>query len=163
MEIWKDIKGFEGCYQVSNYGNIKSFMKDENGSILSNSIGKEGYAYVMLVGEKNVLRRIHRLVAEHFLDEDASRPYVNHINGVKNDNRVENLEWCTQLENVRHAIKIGKNNPRNKSSNKLTFNTETGIYYDRCIDAANAHGYKKTTLIAMLIGQNKNKSSLIYV
>lgn len=122
MEIWKDIKGFEGLYQVSNEGRVKSLIcnhfgrfKNESGKrILSQTKCREGYMRVVLVKDgKNYNRCVHRLVLISFCGYDANpdKKQVNHINGKKNDNRLENLEWVTQSENMKHAYKTGLEKP----------------------------------------------------
>lgn len=101
-EIWKDIKGYEGLYQVSNLGRVKSLNYRRMGfsKILIPGAGGRGYACVSLYGRSV---KIHRLVAETFIPNPNKFKCVNHINGIKTDNRVENLEWCTQKYNVHHA------------------------------------------------------------
>jgi len=110
LEIWKDIKEFEGIYQISNKGRLKSFKGDTNGRVLSNKNSKGGYLSVILrYGDKRRYTRIHRLVAEAFIPNPLSKPQVNHKDGNKQNNRVQNLEWVTAKENVRHAVKHNPN------------------------------------------------------
>lgn len=109
-EIWKDVEGFERLYQVSNLGNVKSLAnsKTKSEKILKYSLGRRGYCQVVLSKSNNkYYMRVHRLVAQAFIPNPENKPEVNHINGIRNDNRVENLEWCTQSENQIHAYRIG--------------------------------------------------------
>lgn len=113
MEIWKDIDGYNGYYQVSNYGNVRSVdrfdgVHDRKGTIIIPSVKQNGYLQVGL--RKHNTRKwfgVHRLVATHFIDNPHNKPQVNHIDGNKLNNTVENLEWVTGKENQRHATKLG--------------------------------------------------------
>jgi len=112
MEIFKDIKGYEGIYQISNLGIVKSLTHypkgrtgKQTGRVLKQITDKKGYVRVSL--SKNGTRfntSVHRLVALTFIPNTKNKPQVNHINGIKNDNRIKNLEWCTGSENVIHSI-----------------------------------------------------------
>ena len=106
-EIWRDIRGYEGLYQVSNFARVKSFYYNTP-KIIFQSLNRTGYLRVCLV--KNGKRKdhlLHRLVAEAFLPNPDNLPQVDHINGDKRDNRLENLQWVTRSENIQRAIQNG--------------------------------------------------------
>ncbi len=111
MEIWKDIKGYEGMYQVSNYGNVrgldryrisknntKVFVK---GQMLKQHKSNRGYYRVFLVKDsKNKPISVHRLVAIHFIDNPENKPFIDHIDCDKSNNHTSNLRWVTASENM---------------------------------------------------------------
>lgn len=110
MEIWKNVPEFNGIYQISNLGRLKSFKEIKSGRILSNINRQGGYLSVVLQ-YKGFIRytRIHRLVAETFISNPDNKPEVNHIDGNKQNNCVDNLEWVTRKENAAHARKHNPN------------------------------------------------------
>ena len=119
MEIWKDIEGFEGKYQISNKGNVRN-----NTKLMVPQKTKFGYLKIRL-SKNNIAKGyfMHRLVAKSFISNPNNKPQVNHKNGDKLNNTADNLEWMTQAENNKHAYdaglkpnKIGTNN----SNCKLT-------------------------------------------
>lgn len=119
QEIWKDIKEYEGLYQVSNTGKVKSLDKYVNGrnskrlvkgKLLSLFDDKDGYKLVNLYNNKKIKQfRVHILVAQAFIPNPDNLPFVNHKDMNKQNNNINNLEWCTQSYNVKHAIKNGAN------------------------------------------------------
>lgn len=103
MENWKDVPDYEAFYEVSCRGNIRN---KKSGKILSNN--SKTYVFVMLFKNGNFKRFLaHRIVAKAFIPNPLNKKEVNHINGIKNDNRIENLEWCTSGENINHSWRIG--------------------------------------------------------
>lgn len=121
-ENWKDIEGYKNYYQISNLGRVKSLSrrilsKNNSTAIIKDRILKQGnsrgYKRVLLL--KNRYRKmmsVHRLVANTFIDNPLNKTQVNHINGVKSDNQLSNLEWVTPSENKIHAFKIGLETPQ---------------------------------------------------
>lgn len=113
QEAWKDIDGYDSNYQVSNLGRIRSLIDNHQNKrlipkIKKTRIGNSGYLYVNLWKDgKPTSERVHRLVASCFCDKSPDAQCVNHINGIKTDNRAENLEWCTYSENTKDAYRRG--------------------------------------------------------
>lgn len=126
-EIWKDIKGYEGLYQISNFGNVKSLNYRRLGFSKNLSLIKEPHGYFQ-VRFKNKTFKIHRLVAETFIPNPENKPQVNHIDGNKLNNNVENLEWCTAQENIIHAFKIGLKKPTSKKGIESPHNRKINQY-----------------------------------
>ena len=124
-ESWKWIRGYEGIYKISNYGRIKSFPR--NGTIKKVKILRPGFnkfGYLIITLSKNdkcKYFRIHRLVAEAFIQNPENKPEVNHKDGNKFNNYYENLEWTTSTENQKHAYNTGLRNPEPyRPNSKLT-------------------------------------------
>ena len=117
-EIWKDVKGFEGIYQVSNLGRVKSVRRN---IILKNRIARNGYKRVLLC-TNNIPKNyyIHRLVATAFISNPNNYPIVNHKDENPQNNSVGNLEWCTQEYNVNYGTGIAKR-ARSRSKKVLQF------------------------------------------
>lgn len=115
-EIWKDIAGFEGYYQVSNLGRVRSLdrlIKRKNGhhkrkgKILAQSSDKKGYKRLQLHKNGMKSHKVHRLVASAFIESYCQNLQINHIDGDKSNNNLCNLEWVTPEQNTKHALKTG--------------------------------------------------------
>lgn len=134
-EIWKDIPGYEGLYQASNMGRIKALakchiMKNRWGQMIQynkkemiKTLGAHDCGYLTTSLTKNIITKTclaHRIIAESFFGIDPTRTDVNHKNGIKTDNRIENLEWCTRSENIIHAYHTGLSKVALGNDNHLT-------------------------------------------
>ena len=105
-EIWKDVKGFEGMYQISNHGRLKSFLRIKTGHIMSQTNKKGDYFRIVLNQKKSTY--IHHLVAFHFIGDRPKGYHIDHIDGNKQNNRVDNLQYITMIH---HKLKTIKENP----------------------------------------------------
>lgn len=146
-EIWKDIKGYEGLYEVSNYGRIKASNNLQNKipTILTPVMKKNGYLCISLCkkGEKTISKQIHRLVAEAFCEKKEGADYINHIDCDKTNNYYKNLEYCTPKENAEHAV--AHNLGQFKAVQQISLETEEVVGEFKSIAEANRFLKKKST------------------
>lgn len=135
MEIWKDIEEFKGLYQVSNFGRVRSIdrlityrtgtKRLTKGTILTIGQNKLGYQQVSLSkNDKMYSRRVHRLVANAFIKNTKNYKEVNHIDGNKKNNKVENLEWCNRSQNMQHAVRLGLKPKKYKREYRILTNKQ---------------------------------------
>ena len=119
VEVWKPIMGYEGLYEVSNLGNVRSLdrmgkgrgnsMKLHKGKLLNPCYDNNGYLCVVLSKNGKAKKvRLHQLIAQAFIPNPENKPCIDHINTIRDDNRIENLRWCTQKENLNNPISIEK-------------------------------------------------------
>ena len=134
MEIWKDIKDYEGLYQVSNLGRVKSLNYRHTGKerILKPGKAINGYLFVILCkdGKKDIFR-VHRMVAETFIPNPENKPEVNHKSENKTDNRVENIEWIWHKDNCNHGTRnerVSKKLTNGKLSKPILQLTKSGDF-----------------------------------
>lgn len=103
-ELWKDVKGYEGLYQVSNFGRIR-----RDGRVLKTPPDSNGYCITVLCKDGiHHCTKVHQLVAEAFVPKADGDTEINHIDECKTNNRADNLEWCTRLKNIRHGTGIAR-------------------------------------------------------
>lgn len=127
-EEWRPVFGYVGFYEVSNWGRVRSLSREVNmvysarrsikGQILSQCLTVEGYPYVRL-SKLGVVKNgfVHRIVALAFIPNPEGKPQVNHKNGIRHDTYFENLEWCTQSENITHSYKcLLRRGPKNSKT-----------------------------------------------
>lgn len=118
---WRDVVGYEGLYQVSDHGDVRSLDRVTTGNrnrrikgkVLKKTKSTTGYFKVELCKDgRAITTKVHRIVAKAFIRNPYGKPYINHIDNNPLNNMVENLEWCTQKENIQHAVKIGAFSPK---------------------------------------------------
>ena len=163
-EIWRDIKGYEGLYQISNLGRVKSLgrksysnvcLKDK---ILNPALEcKNGYKRVCLCKDGKEKRiKVHRLVAQAFIPNPDNKPIINHKDGNKLNNSVDNLEWISRSDNVKHAYQIGLNRPSGGGHNKKAIRiVETGEVYISQEDCAKAINGSTAGVSMVINGKRK--------
>lgn len=173
-EEWKPCLGYENFYEASNLGSIRSLRKNKN---LKPTINKYGYCKVSLTGDNSYKTvNVHRIIAQTFIPNPNNKPQVNHIDGDKSNNRVDNLEWTTREENMKHAhlnglMKLPKGinhhyfniksdlHPRAKA----LINIETKEIYGCIKDCAKVLDIKESTLRGWLSDPRINPTKIIYL
>ena len=179
-ETWKDIIGFEGLYQISNLGRVKSLAKtwtvgkNRNGvrskpETIINVFQKGTYFNFSLIKDgQQKTANLHRVIAENFIPNPFGKKEVNHINGNKHDNRIENLEWVSSSENRKHAFDTGlKMSPKGKLHHAsvpvvVIFPKEKRTISFVCgSDAGKYLGISKSNISKIMLGRLKRKKDFI--
>lgn len=180
VEEWKDIKGYEGKYQVSNFGRVKSLWFEHNTfngikkiqkeKILSQREDNLGYvSYGLFKNGKPKRVRAHKLVVEAFIGSIPKGLVVNHINGIKSDNRVENLEICTYSHNTKEAFRLGiikygfgELSHRAKIINQLDLENNVINTFHGCYEAERETKISSASIYRCLKGKQKQAQGYMW-
>ena len=178
-EIWKDIDGYKNHYQVSNFGNVRGKIRNVSNhtgfitlksKILKQATNKKGYKVCYLsMNSKQKTIPVHRLVAKAFIDNPYKLPQVNHIDGIKSNNNVSNLEWCDNLYNQQHAIKLGLVNrsdkcgkPKIKVSKIDRYSLTVIETYNSIAEASRKNNLNKSNIASVIKGKRNYCGNYIW-
>ena len=175
MEEWKDIPNYEGLYQVSNLGRVKSlnYLHTSKEQVLKTGKDRHGYLQVNLYKNgKMKTFKVHRLVAIAFVFNPLNKPYINHIDCDPKNNNADNLEWVTQKENIQYAAKLGrlksaensKKSIKKRSKSLIAINLITGeeTYFDSQHEASRQLKLSVVCINHVLKGRHKKTGNYIF-
>ena len=170
IEIWEDIPSYEGIYQASNLGNIRSLDRYVNsrgngemlirGRAMKSRLDVRCYETIRpSVRGKKLYLKVHRLVAQTFIPNPKNKPQINHINGIKKDNRIENLEWVTCKENIIHGFKTGLLSRKHLEKPIRISKDNISLEFGSVRDAAKYLGCVRHALV-MVANENYNDKTI---
>lgn len=165
-EIWKPVVGYEGLYEVSNYGNVKSLNWGNRGFEKRMYLKKHNKGYLQVELCKNKSKKmflVHRIVADAFLENPLKKTQINHKDYNRTNNNVENLEWCTVSENMKHSCLRRKEKPTKRKEKilQLDINGNFLRLWDNCISIKKEKGYSQTSIFECC--ENKRKTAYGYL
>tara|TARA_Y100000310_G_scaffold340955_1_gene438491 strand:+ start:157 stop:690 length:534 start_codon:yes stop_codon:yes gene_type:complete len=170
-ELWEDVVGFEGLYEVNTEGDVISMWNDR---FRTPQLDIYGYHFMLLCKNgKYKQMKVHRLVAMAFIDNPENKPTVNHINGIKTDNRLCNLEWATLSENLQHSYDhlgrsgptkgvFGKNHHRSKPVNAFSKAGQWVGSFESITDASNNTGVGHSGICASCRGRQRLSGGYVW-
>ena len=169
-EIWKDIEGYEGRYQVSNLGRVRSlslgkiakFRREHEGRVLKPYLTRYGYYLVDLYYDTKKKRHylVHRLVAQAFIPNPDNLPQINHKNEQKTDNRVENLEWCDNDYNIHYGTGIARRSiSQQKQIEQIDMQGNVVAVHDGIVKASEATGISRSNIGKCCKGKSRHKTA----
>ena len=177
-EEWKDIKGYERLYQVSNYGRVRSYDREViqkhysgcdtthiyKGKVMKLRQNKNGYMIAYLTKNKRQTKYlVHRLVAEAFIPHEPNKNYVNHLDNDSTNNNVTNLEWCTQSENIKYAYDNGtKTPPHQKRIEQYYLNGDYIKTWDSQSKIEKELGVKQANISKVCLGKRKQTGGYVW-
>ena len=164
-EVWMPVIGFESLYEVSNEGRVRSLpRKTTRGKILKPSIDKDGYHRVNLVdGKISKFFRVHRIVAQAFIDNPLNLPVVNHKDENKQNNRVDNLEYCTVEYNTNHnGATIRRGLSQRRAINQFDLDGNFIARWSGAVEVAQSLGYKSGNISSVCQGSRKSAHGYIW-
>ena len=161
-EVWKTIDGFDDMYGVSDHGSVKNLITEH---VLTQKPDKDGYMLVGLFYQgKPITKKVHRLVAEAFIPNPMNKPTVNHINEVKDDNHLENLEWATYFEQIHHGRRDERARKSIYSEPIYQMDADGNIIrrYESVREAAKAVGRKPELIVNCLKGRSQTSAGFFW-
>ena len=154
-EEWKAIIGYEGLYDISNYGRVRSYKNNkwglsDNSKVLKGMMGKHYLTVTLCKDNVKKTYNVHELVAKHFIKNNNGLREINHIDGNKLNNKVDNLEWCTHKENMQHAGQHGLFVKRQRT----VICKETGEEFNSITSASKSVNGKQSSLSCAMLYRN---------
>lgn len=171
-EIWKDIKGYEGLYQISNLGRIKSSDRElcnsrgvyvRQGRVLKNGKNQYGYFQVSLYKDgKRVNKQVHKLIAIAFIPNTNNYKIINHIDGNRQNNNINNLEWCTQKHNVKEAYRLGLVHKKYKPVNQYDLKNNFIKTWESIVEVNKVLKIDKSSIVRCCKGKQNKAGNYIW-